>query len=103
MNWMEFKEVVPTRVFGSEMSMNHPYELARGVVMPVQVYPMFETALRAHHGETVDAHQVRASELWARFSAVAADNPYAWVRDQKSAEEIRTPSPSNRMIRTRSS
>jgi acetyl-CoA C-acetyltransferase len=93
-------EVAPTRVFGSEMSMNHPYELARGVVMPVQVYPMFETALRAHRGESVDAHQVRASELWARFSAVAAHNPYAWVRDQKSAEEIRTPSPSNRMIGT---
>ena len=43
-------------------------------------------------------HQVRTSELWARFSDVAAANPYAWVRDAKSAEEIRTPSPNNRMI-----
>ena len=30
------------------------------------------------------------SELWARFSAVAAGNPNAWIREQKSAEEIRT-------------
>ena len=31
--------------------MSHPAELARGIVMPVQVYPMFETALRAAAGE----------------------------------------------------
>jgi acetyl-CoA C-acetyltransferase len=93
-------DVEPTRLIGSEMKMNHPYELERGVVMPVQVYPMFETALRAHRGEAVADHQVRTSELWARFSDVAAANPYAWVRDAKSAEEIRTPSPSNRMIGT---
>ena len=91
-------DVEPTRLIGSEMKMNHPYELERGVVMPVQVYPMFETALRAHRGEAVADHQVRTSELWARFSDVAAANPYAWVRNAKSAEEIRTPSPSNRMI-----
>ena len=33
--------------------------------MPVQVYPMFDTL--AHRGESFDAHQVRTSELWARF------------------------------------
>jgi acetyl-CoA C-acetyltransferase len=93
-------EMTPTRLIGSEMRMSHPYEQERGVVMPVQVYPMFETALRANRGESFDAHQVRTSELWARFSEVASHNPYAWVRDAKSAEEIRTPSPSNRMIGT---
>ncbi len=77
-------EVVPTRLIGSEMEMNHPDELDRGVVMPVQVYPMFETALRAHRGETFEEHQVRTSELWARFCEVAATNPYAWVRDAKT-------------------
>ena len=94
------EDVAPTRLIGSEMKMNHPYELERGVVMPVQVYPMFETALRAHRGETFATHQVRTSELWARFSQVASHNPYAWVRDAKTAEEIRTPSASNRMIGT---
>ena len=68
-------EMTPTRLIGAEMRMSHPYELERGVVMPVQVYPMFETALRAHRGESFDSHQVRTSELWARFSEVAAGNP----------------------------
>jgi len=86
------------RLLGEELVMNHPTEIARNVVMPVQVYPMFETAIRAAAGRSPEDHLVRISELWARFSAVAAKNPNAWIRDEKSAEEIRTVSPSNRMV-----
>jgi acetyl-CoA C-acetyltransferase len=59
---------------------------------------MFETAIRARAGESVEEHQVKISELWSRFSQVAADNVHAWTRTPKSAEEIRTPTASNRMI-----
>jgi len=97
-NWPKAPESAVPRALGEDMVMNHPTELARGIVMPVQVYPMFETAIRAAAGESVEDHQVKISELWARFSAVAADNPNAWIRDAKSAEEIRTVTPSNRMI-----
>jgi acetyl-CoA C-acetyltransferase len=38
------------------------------------------------------------SELWAGFSAVAANNPNAWIRDAKTAEEIRTISTINRPV-----
>jgi acetyl-CoA C-acetyltransferase len=78
--------------------MSHPIEAAKGILQPVQIYPIFETALRAARGESIEAHIVRVSELWAAFSRVAAGNPYAWIRTAKTAEEIRTPSPSNRMI-----
>ncbi len=88
----------PTRVLGHDEPMSHPVEMARGLMMPVQFYPMFETAIRAAAAEDVDEHQVKASELWARFSAVAATNPYAWVQRELSAEEIRTPGPDNRTI-----
>jgi acetyl-CoA C-acetyltransferase len=91
-------DVSPGRVLGEEFVMNHPAELERGIVMPVQVYPMFETALRAAAGLGLAEHRVMISELWARFSAVAATNPQAWVRDALSAEAIRTPGPGNRMI-----
>jgi acetyl-CoA C-acetyltransferase len=62
------------------------------------VYPLFETALRAAAGRTVDEHQRHVSELWARFSAVAATNPNAWSQQAYSAEAIRTVSPDNRMV-----
>jgi len=83
---------------GENLVMNHPDEIARQIVMPVQVYPMFETAIRAAAGRAPDAHLVRISELWSRFSQVAAANPKAWIREAKTAEEIRTVSPDNRMV-----
>jgi acetyl-CoA C-acetyltransferase len=99
LTWKKLPEdTVPSRVIGGELDMSNPAEVARGVMMPVQVYPMFETAVRAQRGEGVDEHQVRTSELWARFSAVAAKNPYAWVRRELTPEEVRTPGPTNRMI-----
>ena len=52
-----------------------PGEIARGVFMPVQVYPMFEIALRAKAGLTVDEHRQRVGALWSRFSEVAATQP----------------------------
>ncbi len=73
-------------------------EAARSLALPVQVYPVFENALRAAAGEGIDEHQARVSRLWSRFSAVAARNPYAWSPTERSAEEIRTPSPDNRMV-----
>jgi acetyl-CoA C-acetyltransferase len=72
--------------------------MARGIVMPVQVYPMFESAVRAAKGAEPDDHLVAVSELWSRFSVVAAGNPYAWSQQARTAEEIRTPGPTNRMI-----
>lgn len=65
---------------------------------PAYVYPMFEQALRIAAGETPDAHRRRIGDLWARFSAVAADNVHAWSRDRLTAEQIWQPGPGNRMV-----
>ena len=86
------------RLIGSEEPMSAPAETARGIRMPIQLYPMFENALRHQRGESIEAHQVRISELWAGFSKVAAANPHAWIKTAVDAETIRTPSASNRMI-----
>src|SRR3977135_4636771 len=59
---------------------------------------MFEQALRIAAGRSIDDHLVRISELWSRFSAVAASNPNAWSQQAHTAEEIRTPGPDNRWI-----
>jgi len=73
-------------------------EIARGLTMPIYVYPVFENAIRIARGETVEEHQVRVSEMWARFSEVASSNPHAWDTTAHSAEEIRSVSPRNRMV-----
>ena len=81
-----------------DLTMNMPEELERKIMMPIQIYPMFETALRARAGRTIEEHQIFISELWARFSAVASRNPHAWTQTAFTAEEIRTPTAQNRMI-----
>lgn len=91
-------DVAPARVIGDELVMSHPGELARGIVMPVQVYPLFEQAHRIALGRSMGDHLVAISELWARFSEVAARNPHAWIREPMTAEQIRTPTPANRWV-----
>ena len=89
----------PDLVFGAEQRPeHHEYEVAKGIRRAIQVYPMYDNALRHERGESLKAHIERVSELWSRFNDVAQDNPNAWVRDNMTAEDIRTPSPRNRQI-----
>jgi acetyl-CoA C-acetyltransferase len=88
----------PDRVFGEDKDMRHQAEKVVRIGQPIQIYPMFENALRHHRGESIDAHLRRISELWSGFSRVAAGNPHAWIREPKTAEEIRTVSASNRPV-----
>lgn len=73
-------------------------EDAHGMSFPANVYPMFENALRAHLGRSVEDHQRRMGDLFSRFSAVAAANPDAWFPKERSPEEIATEAPDNRMV-----
>jgi acetyl-CoA C-acetyltransferase len=98
LDWEKAPDDEAPVTLGQDLEMTHPAEAERGIYLPVQVYPMFETALRAAAERTPDDHVERVSQLWARFSAVAAANPFAWIRDAKSAEEIRTVTAKNRMI-----
>jgi acetyl-CoA C-acetyltransferase len=91
-------EGTPDLMIGEDAPMTHEAELALDLRAPIQIYPIFENALRHHRGQSIDAHLQHISELWARFSAVAADNPHAWIREAKSAGEIRTPSATNRPV-----
>ena len=65
---------------------------------PIQAYPLFENALRAAQGLTLAEHAQRLGEMMTEFTAVAAANPYAWFPTERSAEELATPTPENRMI-----
>ena len=72
--------------------------MQRGVILPVHAYPLFENALRAAEGWTLEEHAARIGALWSRFSEVAAENPDAWIRTPRTADEIVHPGPGNRMV-----
>tara|TARA_B110000444_G_C18817054_1_gene585699 strand:- start:390 stop:1859 length:1470 start_codon:yes stop_codon:yes gene_type:complete len=73
-------------------------ERAIGINAAVQIFSMFENARRHQKGLSRDENNKEIAELWANFAAVAKDNPYAWIRDGKSAEEIGRVTMDNRMI-----
>jgi acetyl-CoA C-acetyltransferase len=84
--------------FGENRRGSSQREMEYGLRMPTEVYPIFENALRARRGLDFATHSARIGRLLSRFSQVAAENPHAWFRVERSAEEIATPGPDNRMI-----
>ncbi len=99
LEWTVQDESVPmAEVSGDDVPMAGDAEIRIRLDRPAYVYPLFEQALRIGNGESIDHHRKRIGELWARFNAVAVDNPHAWIRKPVTAEEICEPGPQNRMI-----
>ena len=97
--WTIQDDSVPmAEVAGDDVPMAGDAEIRIGLDRPAYVYPLFEQALRIANDEPIEDHAKRVGELWARFNAVAVDNPHAWIREPATAEEITRPGPRNRMI-----
>jgi acetyl-CoA C-acetyltransferase len=97
LDWASGGEGTPT-VIGDARDGTSEAEVAHGFMLPTQIYPLFENALRARAGRSIPEHQRMLGQLSARLSAVAVENPEAWFRDARTADEIATVSSSNRMI-----
>ncbi len=97
--WTEQDRSVPmAEVSGDDVPMAGDAEIRIQLDRPAYVYPLFEQALRVANDESIDDHLKRIGELWARFNAVAVDNPHAWIRKPSTADDIRRAGPQNRMI-----
>jgi acetyl-CoA C-acetyltransferase len=88
----------PDEVFMPEGEIISPHEMAVGFVSPVSQYAVLENALRHHDGLDLETHADEVAGLWARFSAVAAGNPFAWNREPLAPADVRTIGPRNRML-----
>ncbi len=69
-----------------------------GLVVPTDVYPLYENACRKAWGQTLEEAQAETGAIWARMSEVAAQSEGAWIRTPMSAEEVVAPSADNRPI-----
>jgi acetyl-CoA C-acetyltransferase len=87
----------PQRI-GDPRNGSTPYEIRHGLSRPINIYPIFENAIRARDGRSLADHQARLGKLFSGFSAVAEKNPEAWFQTRRSPEEIVTVSDRNRMI-----
>ena len=83
---------------GPETPLVSGHEAAHGVALPVNVYPLFESAFAARHDATPAATATRIGALMAPLTAVAARNPHAAVPVARTAAELTTPTAANRTI-----
>ncbi|MDE2465329.1 MAG: acetyl-CoA acetyltransferase [Alphaproteobacteria bacterium] len=74
------------------------YERAYGLQFPVNTYPLFENALRGQKGRTPEEHLRWLGRFFSPLSKVASENPHAWFKTFRTAEEIATPSERNRFV-----
>jgi acetyl-CoA C-acetyltransferase len=84
--------------FGDEKPGGTDYENAHGLFLPSNTYPLFENALRARRGRSIREHNLAIGRMFSRFTEKAASNPYAWFPVARSAEELVTPSDTNRWV-----
>ena len=88
----DFAYLYPDKRFGTKSEHKH------GLSLPANCYPMFETALCHHYGDTIKEHQIKMGKLFASFSAVAAKTLTAWYPIERSAEEIAMATTANRYV-----
>jgi acetyl-CoA C-acetyltransferase len=84
----------------AEVALANAKPLARkhGLFTPIDVYPLYENAARAAWGQSLAEGQAESGRIGEGFAAVAAANPYAWIRKPVDADTIATPTPDNRMV-----
>ncbi len=79
-------------------AMAGPLARRYGLLTPINVYPLYENAARAAWGQTLAQAQAETGEIWSRFSEVAAANPFAWMRNAVTPEQVVNPTADNRMV-----
>jgi acetyl-CoA C-acetyltransferase len=90
----------PSRVLGVERFPSSEPETSVGLMAPVYNYALIETAVRDAAGADSgpDAHMRVVADLWSRFSAVAADNPFAHLQRAFRPDQLLDVSVGNRPV-----
>lgn len=86
-------------VMGDDRPGLSPAENAAGLHFPHEVYPLFESAMAARAGHTLDEHRAWLGHLMAPFTAEAARHPnQAWFPTERTPSGLSEVTPDNRMI-----
>jgi acetyl-CoA C-acetyltransferase len=86
------------RPFPLEIERN---EAVNGIFHACLTFALLDTARRAKLGRTIAEHRRELGRLMAPLSEVAAAQPeHAWFPTVRTAEEVTTPLPANRMVST---
>ena len=76
----------------------HRSEIVHQVTQAYLTFALFDVARRAHLGVAPEAYLRQSGELFAPMTEVAANNPNAWFRQARTADELTRVSAENRMV-----
>ncbi len=94
----EAADAAPDEGSREDEAMTTDAENTAGIATPTHFYAMVENALRHRNGATAEQHTRKLADFYAAYSRVAADNPSAWSREARDAEQIAEVGPRNRMV-----
>ncbi|MBT3178725.1 MAG: hypothetical protein HOG03_06285 [Desulfobacula sp.] len=89
---------IPENYPGDDIIGSTPLENQHGIEHPMQGFPLFETALWADSDLDLQSYLIKIGKMWAAFSKIASEHPYAWTKSVRTPEEIVTPGPGNRPV-----
>jgi acetyl-CoA C-acetyltransferase len=72
-------------------------QVSVGLALPTVVYPVFDSALAAEAGRSFAEQRRFVASVLARFTDVAATNPYAWFAQAATADELASTGAGNRI------
>lgn len=76
-----------------------PLEIAAGLMAPPRLYPLFESAIAARAGRSLDEQRTHLGGFMAPATRVAAGHPdTAWFPVERTPAELAEPTLENRMI-----
>jgi acetyl-CoA C-acetyltransferase len=88
----------PDLVVGDERPGFGDAEINAGLLAPVHVYPMFESALAHAAGRSLEQQRDHLAMFLSKMTDVAAAHRCAWFPVRRTPEEISNPSEENRIV-----
>ncbi len=88
----------PDPVFGDDSQDLSDEERMAGLLIPVHVYPLFESVLAARAGRDPAEQRQFIGRLMAPFTEVAAAHPHAWFNLPQTPEDLATVNAENRLV-----
>ena len=96
LNWPRGRK--PKNFFGKIPLDASSFEHKYGLLIPVRIYSLLETALRATLDRSIDEHNRIMGKNLESFSNIASKNPHSWAQKACKAEEITTSTLENRYV-----
>jgi acetyl-CoA C-acetyltransferase len=76
----------------------HPAEVAHDVFQAWLTFALFDNARRAHSGTGLDDYRRQLAEMFSPMTGIAAANPDAWFRVERTVDDIYEARTDNRMV-----